>query len=215
MKIAVIGANGNLGARVTKQALDRGHAVKGFLHSVRTPDARAEFVVKSLFDITREDIVDCDVLISAYGSGFHADPKLNLQAFLQYKELCDNSDRHLIAIGGAGSLYTDETHSTYCYETPEHPDFLREISRNIKLGIDELKKTTAMNWTVVCPSSFFDPEGPLTGNYEIGTEGHLLFNEAGESRVTYNDLACAMVDIAEAGSCRQMQITVLTRQVPS
>ena len=53
MKIAVIGANGNLGARVTKQALDRGHAVKGFLHSVRTPDARAEFVVKSLFDITR------------------------------------------------------------------------------------------------------------------------------------------------------------------
>ncbi len=79
----------------------------------------------------------------------------------------------------------------------------------------ELKKTTAMNWTVVCPSSFFDPEGPLTGNYEIGTEGHLLFNEAGESRVTYNDLACAMVDIAEAGSCRQMQITVLTRQVPS
>lgn len=211
MKIAVIGANGNLGTRVTKQALDRGIGVKGFIYDGETPDARAEIVYKSLFDVTAEDVADCDAVLSAYGSGFKADPKLNHQAFLKYIELCDNSGRHLITIGGAGSLFTDETHTTYCYETPEHPDFLREISKNIKLGIDELKKTANMNWTAVCPSSFFDPEGPLTGNYEIGTEGHLLFNGAGESRVTYNDLACAMVDIAEADSYQKMQITVLTK----
>ena len=140
MKLAVIGANGNLGTRVTKQALDRGIAVKGFIYDGETPDARAELVKKSLFDVTAEDIADCDAVVSAYGSGFKADPKLNHQAFLKYIALCENSGRHLIAIGGAGSLFTDETHTTYCYETPEHPDFLREISKNIKLGIDELKK---------------------------------------------------------------------------
>lgn len=211
MKIAMIGANGNLGTRVTKQALDRGFEVKGFIYNGDTPDERAEIVEKSLFDVTKEDIADCDVMISAYGSGFKADPALNHKAFLKYIELNAGTDRHLITIGGAGSLFTDATHTTYSYETPEHPDFLREISKNIKLGIDELKNRTDVNWTVVCPSSFFDPEGELTGNYEIGTEGHLLFNEKGESRVTYNDLAQAMLDIAEANTYNQKQITVLTK----
>lgn len=207
----MIGANGNLGTRVTKQALDRGFEVKGFIYNGDTPDERAEIVEKSLFDVTKEDIADCDVMISAYGSGFKADPALNHKAFLKYIELNAGTDRHLITIGGAGSLFTDATHTTYSYETPEHPEFLREISKNIKLGIDELKNRTDVNWTVVCPSSFFDPEGELSGNYEIGTEGHLLFNEKGESRVTYNDLAQAMLDIAEANNYNQKQITVLTK----
>lgn len=212
MKIAVIGANGNLGSRVTRQALDRGHEVKGFFRSGDTPDERAGIVRKSLFDLTEADLVGCEVMISAFGSGFHADPALNLQAFRKYIELNEKTARHLIAIGGAGSLFSDETHSTYCYETPGYPDFLREISRNIKLGIDELKKTTEVNWTVVCPSSFLDLDGGFTGNYHIGTESHLLFNEAGESRVTYEDLASAMLDIAEENTCQRQQVTVLTKQ---
>lgn len=211
MKIAVIGANGNLGTRVTRQALDRGHEVKGFIYDGETPDERAHIVKKSLFDVIKEDIEDCSVLLSAYGSGFKADPALNHQAFLKYIELCRGTGQHLIAIGGAGSLFPDETHTHYCYEMPDYPEFMRGISQNIKLGIDELKKTTEVNWTAVCPSSFFDPEGPLTGQYEIGTEGHLLFNAAGESRVTYEDLACAMLDIAEADNYNRMQITVLTK----
>lgn len=211
MKIAVIGANGNLGSRVTRQALDRGLEVKGFLYDGETPDERMEAVKKSLFDITKEDIADCDVMISAYGSGFQADPALNHQAFLKYITLNAGEKRHVIAIGGAGSLFTDASHTTYCYETPEHPEFLREISKNIKLGIDELKKTENVNWTVVCPSSFFDPEGPHTGNYQIGTRGHLVFNEEGRSYVTYEDLAQAMLDIAEQGNYNRMQITVGTK----
>ena len=211
MKIAVIGANGNLGSRVTRQALERGMTVKGFVYTGNVEDERVEVVNKSLFDVTKEDIADCDVMISAYGSGFDADPTLNHKAFLKYIELNEGTKRHLIAIGGAGSLFTDSTHTTYCYETPEHPDFLREISKNIKLGIDELKKTSDVNWTVVCPSSFFDSEGALTGNYEIGTEEQVIFNEAGESRVTYEDLAMAMLDIAEADNYNQKQITVLTK----
>ena len=196
MKIAVIGANGNLGSRVTRLALERGMQVKGYIYDGESPDERVEIVKKSLFDITPEELLDCDVMISAYGSGFHADPALNHQAFLKYIELNADTGRHLIAIGGAGSLYTDSSHTVYSYETPEHPDFLRE---------------SRVNWTVVCPSSFFDPEGGLTGSYEIGTEGHLLFNESGESRVTYDDLALAMVDIAEQNSYLCRQITVLTK----
>lgn len=210
MKIAIIGANGNLGSRVTKQALDRGFEVTGFIFNGDSPDERATMIYKSLFDITKEELKDFDVMISCYGSGFKADPSLNHQAFLKYIELNENTNRHLIAIGGAGSLFTDETHETYCYQTPEHPEFLRGISENIKLGIDELKKVDTVNWTVVCPSSFFNPDGGHTGKYQIGTEGHLIYNDKGESMVTYDDLAQAMVDIAQDNTYNKMQITVGT-----
>lgn len=79
-------------------------------------------------------------MISAYGSGFDADPTLNHKAFLKYTELNEETKRHLIAIGGVGSLFTDSTHTTYCYETPEHPDFLREISKTSNLELMNLKR---------------------------------------------------------------------------
>lgn len=210
MKIAIIGANGNLGSRVTRQALERGHSVRGYIYAGDSPDERAEIVCKSVFDITREELEGFDAMISAYGSGFQADPALNRMAFIKYIELNENSPRHMISIGGAGSLFKDHTHTTYCYEAPEHPEFLREISRNIKLGIDELMKTDTLNWTVVCPSSFFDLEGGLTGRYRIGTEEHLIFNNEGKSIVTYDDLAMAMVDIAEQNSYQRQKLVVLT-----
>ena len=84
MKIAVIGANGNLGRRVTRHALEEGCQVKAVIRSGGTPDERTEVVRKSLFDLKKEDIADCDVMISAYGSGFHADPELNHEAFMKY-----------------------------------------------------------------------------------------------------------------------------------
>ncbi len=213
MKIAVIGASGNLGSRVVRQALDRGHEVMAIQRGDAIPDERAGILKKSLFDLTQEDILDRDVVISAFGSGFKADPSINKDAFMKYIELVDGTEKHLIAIAGAGSLYTDSSHSKYEYETPGHLEFLRGISMNIKLGIDELLKTRQMNWTVVCPSRNFDPEGPFTGDYLVGTDGEVIYNEEGDSYVTYDDLAKAMVDIAEQNSYQRAKITVATRRV--
>lgn len=213
MKIAVIGASGNLGGRVARQALEHGHEVVAIQRSEMKPDERVELLGKSLFDLKKDDVADMDAIISAFGGGFKADPSINKDAFLKYIELAEGTDKHLIAIAGAGSLYTDSSHSMYEYESEGHPEFLREISRNIKLGIDELQKIERMNWTVVCPSRNFDPEGPFTGEYLVGTEGEVIYNEEGNSYVTYDDLAKAMIDIAEQNSYQRMKITVATRRI--
>ena len=212
MKIAVIGASGNLGGRVARQALERGYEVTAIQRSEAVSDERTGLMRKSLFDLTRDDLMDMDVVISTFGSGFKVDPSTNKDAFMKYIELLDGTDKHLIAIAGAGSLYTDKSHSMYEYETPGHPEFLKGISMNIKLGIDELHKTEHMNWTVVCPSRNFDPEGPFTGDYLVGTDGEIIYNEESNSYVTYDDLAKAMIDIAEQNSYQRMKITVATRR---
>lgn len=216
MKIGVIGGNGNLGKRVCRQAIERGWEV--VCYDAYVPEVNETGAVQAgvgLFDLTREEVSGYDALISCFGSGFKADPALNLQAYRKYMELTADQNIHLIAIGGAGSLFTDETHTQYCYQTPEHPDFLREISRNIRMGIDELKETENVAWTVVHPSSFFDPEGPKTGSYRVGTQGHLLFNDQGKSHVMYEDLAMAMLDIAEQDLYHSLEVTILTDPEPA
>lgn len=214
MKLAIIGANGNLGTRITKQALDRGHQVKAFIYDGPAPDSRSITIQKNLFDLTRADVEDCQTVISAYGSGFHNDPQLNLRAYQKYIALCDGQDIHLIAIGGAGSLYPDEKHEAYCYEMTGYSTKLKPISHNIKLGIEELKKTKDVRWTVVCPSEKFDATGPFTKEYLVGTKGELIFNEDGHSYLTYDDMAQAMLDIAESTSYLKQMITVATKHGP-
>ncbi|WP_459478941.1 NAD(P)-dependent oxidoreductase [Clostridium saccharoperbutylacetonicum] len=212
MKIAVIGANGNLGSRVIKYALMRGHIVKAIIYNGSTPDERTEILEKSLFDLTSDDFKDVEVVISAFGGGLSSNPVINKDAFVKYIELLDNTDKKLIAIGGAGSLFTSEERSLYEYESPAHPQMLKEISENIKLGIDEIEKVESFDWTVVCPSRKFDLEGPYTGEYIVGEDNIIIFNDNNESYVTYEDLASAMVDIAESKKYKQKKITIATKK---
>lgn len=213
MKIAVIGANGNLGIRVTKYALTRGHNVKAIIYNGNSPDERAEILEKSLFDLTRGDFEDVDVVISAFGGGLKSDPIINKEAFVKYIEILDNTDKKLITIGGAGSLFTDVNHTQYEYESPSHPEKLREISKNIKLGIDEIESVKSFDWTVVCPSRKFDLQGPYTGEYIVGEDDVIIYNNDGESYVTYEDLASAMIDIAESKKYKQQKVTIATNKV--
>ena len=87
MKIALIGATGNLGSRIAKMAIAGGDSLKCFCRHGEVQGEQVENINKSLFDITDEDLKDCDVFISAYGSGFQADAKINYDAFIKYIEL--------------------------------------------------------------------------------------------------------------------------------
>lgn len=213
MKVGIIGANGNLGSRVTKQALDRGYAVKGFIYSGDISDTRVEVIKKNLFDLSKEDINDIDVMISAFGGGFKVDPVINQEAFKKYVELLTQGNKKLITIAGAGSLYTDSSHTQYEYQSDTHPEKLKNISKYIRLGVDELQKDKSFDWIVVCPSRFFDLNGPFTGKYIVGNQEEIITNDDHESYVTYDDLAKAMVDFIESRQYNHQVVTIATQSV--
>lgn len=212
MKIAVIGANGRLGTKIVKHALNRGHEVKSIIYAGDPSDSREEVIYKSVFDITKEDLNDVDVVLSAYGSGFNADPVLNKNAYLKYKELMEETGLKFVTIAGAGSLYSDDSHTLREYEQPNYYQKMYGISKNICEGIGELKKTKGLKWTAVCPSQFFDFEGPYTGNVIVGLDETLLYNEVNKSVVTYEDLASSMLDVAELGIFEEKVVTFATRK---
>lgn len=138
MRAAVIAAAGNLGGRVLKECLDRGWQVTAFVNNAPCRDERAQQVRKSLFDLTKEDIAGFDVVFSAFGSGFKANPTINRQALNALAALTAGTSRRFLAIVGSGCLYTDEKKEIRAYETAEYPPFLKEISMNTALGVQDV-----------------------------------------------------------------------------
>lgn len=209
MKMLIIGANGRQGRLLTGKAVERGHRVTAL-----SPDGMdgtafsGEVLTKSLFDLTGEDLREIDAVLSAFGSGFDADPVINRQAVDHLIRLIDGRNIRLLILGGAGTLWADKTHTMRVWQTPEHPEFLRGISKNLTLALEDLRASDLHDWTFLCPSLLFDYEGAETGTWKIGTDGEPLKNRDGVSRISYRDFASAMIREAETGEHRNQQITV-------
>lgn len=212
MKAALIGATGNLGKKIIHYAQKESMEIVAFVRRPQ-PVEGAETIVKDLFELTREDLKDIDVVISAFGGGFHTDPVINEKAFQQYIELLDHTNKKLVAIAGAGSLYTDNTHTRFEYEQESHPPKLKEISKNIRQGINLIKSIRTFDWTIVCPSRFFDLQGKHSGDVLMEFDEQIIENEDGQSMVTYEDLAETMVKIATEALYPNKVVTVATRKV--
>ncbi len=211
MKIMIIGANGRLGSILCREACDRGHKVTGVAQNGEVSDERlAQFWIRDLFDLKRDDVMDYEVVISAYGTSFRTDPRSNRRAAEHLISICSKTPVCLLYVGGAGSLYTDETHETRVYETDSHPEFLREISEQMTLGLEAFEKSKHLNWCYLCPSLEFDHTGLRTGTVQIGGE-EVLYSKTGKSRISYADFAAVLLDEAETGAHMGEQITACVR----
>lgn len=209
MKIGIIGANGKLGTLVTQEAVEKNYEVTAFIRDGECQNNGVKKVIKKdLFNLTKDDIKDFDVIISAFGGGLNSPADINRKAIDHLSELVQNTEIYLIIVGGAGTLFTDHLHTQRVYETKEHPDFLREISKNICLGYLELKEKQNVNYCFVCPSLFFEYEGSKKGIYQVGTEEEVLYSSKNESKISYGDFAKALVDESEDRRYKGKCITI-------
>ena len=67
MKIAVVCANGKAGKLIVKEAVARGLDVTAIARG-SNQSAAAKFIQKDLFDLTKEDLTQFDVVIDAFGA---------------------------------------------------------------------------------------------------------------------------------------------------
>ena len=67
MKIAVIGANGKAGKLIVKEAIERNHDVTAVVRSENKSEA-SKVINKDLFELTKADLTDFDVVVSAFGT---------------------------------------------------------------------------------------------------------------------------------------------------
>lgn len=206
MKIGVIAANGKEGRLIVKEALDRGMDVTAIVRSANKTEAK-QVIQKDIMDLTKDDLKDFDVVVDAFGVWDEAKMYLHSVTLNHLADILSGSSTRLLVVGGAGSLYTDKTHSLKISETPDFPKEYLPVANGMGKALDELRKRNDVKWTYISPAAVFDPEGKRTGSYVLAGE-EFTTNEKGESYISYADYAIAMVDEAEKGNHLGERISV-------
>lgn len=196
MKIGVIGATGKAGKLILQEALNRGHDVTAIVRNkAKLENKNIEVIEKDLFDLRKEDLQNFNVVVNAYGAPFDASAeRLHVEAGRVLIDALKGTNTRLIVVGGAGSLFLDETHTKRVVDVL--PEFVLPTANGQFKNLQDLQATTDLNWTFLSPASFFDPEGKRTGNYRKGKD-HVINNSQGESYISYADYAIALVDEIE------------------
>lgn len=213
MKVLLIGATGNLGRPLLRELLARGHEVAVL---VRDPaPLREEFpdipaTAGDAFDraTVAAAAAGNDAIVSSVA--MRDEPQRGRSAVELTRTLADVATEQglrWLSMGGAGSLLVAP--GQQFVDSPEFPDAARPESLAFRAALEELKQNApdGLQWTVLSPPVFIDPEGERTGTFRTGGDD-LLRAADGVSRISRQDLAVAMVDELESGAHPRRRFTV-------
>ena len=201
MKLAVIGASGTAGSRITSELARRGHAV--------TAIARNPGKIASLANVTavKGDVLDqagLARLIAGHDAAissvhFTASDPLRLIGAAR-----DSKVGRYLVVGGAGSL--EVAPGVRLVTTPGFPVAYKAEAEKGAAFLDLLRAETELNWTFLSPSALF-VAGERTGKFRLGTD-RLLTAEDGKSWISFEDFAFALADEIERPAHIRQRFTV-------
>ena len=207
MNVTLFGATGSAGTRILKELLARGHAVTAIVRDPAKLPPRPGLIGRTgeLSDVAQiaRSVQGTEAVISAYGPGLAAPGELVGATRRLVEGLRQAGVRRLLMVGGAGSL--EVAPGVQLIDSGYLPDEWKPIALAHRDALEVLKASD-LDWTSLCPPSFFEP-GVRTGVFRLGTD-NLVANEKGESRISMEDYAIAMVDELEAHTHPRQRFSV-------
>ena len=201
MKIAIIGATGNVGSRIVDEALSRGQHVTAISrHTARlSPHENLTFVNADAMD--PEQLANAlqghDVVISAIKFQ-QVEPESLIEAVRR-----SGVERYLV-VGGAGSL--EVAPGRALVDSQGFPALYRDEALAGKAFLDALRKTNNLDWTMLSPSALFTA-GERTGVFRLGNDS-LLTAADGKSSISFEDFAIALLNEVEHPQHLRKRFTV-------
>ena len=209
MKIAVLGAWGNIGKRIVAEALHRGHAVTGIARNPAAANPPVERFRVAAADVTdaaslAEAIAGHDVVVGAVGPAHGTAPSLPADAARSLPAAARAAEvKRIVVIGGAGSLLVAP--DLQLVDTPDFPPAWRPVALAHRDALALWRAVSDLDWTYVSPAAMITP-GARTGNYQSGDD-LLLVDAEGQSRISMEDFAVAVLDLVEQGSHKRQRVT--------
>lgn len=211
MKVALIGASGNIGSAIRDEALSRGHQVTAI---VRKPEKIT--VTNPNLTVVKGDVLEGKVdelvkgqeaVISAYNPGWN-NPDMYNEQIKAYQAIIDGVKKaglkRLLVVGGAGSL--EVSPGVQLIDTMDVPEQVKGGILATRETLYMLQKETELDWTFLSPSMNI-ASGERTGKFRLGKD-QLIKNEAGESKISTQDYAVAMIDELENPEHGRQRFTV-------
>jgi len=196
MKIAVFGATGNIGSRVITEALNRGHDVTAIMRHPEDYTLEQPHLKVARGDIFRTQDVEAavfnhDAVVSAYNFTKGAKPSTIVEvAEPLINGLKQAGVKRLIIVGGAGSL--EVAPGLQLVDSPGFPPAFKDAAMAHRDALKVYQKEKEFNWTYISPAAYIEP-GERTGNFRRGKD-KLITDEEGNSRISMEDFAVAIVD---------------------
>src|SRR3954471_21390092 len=201
MKIAVIGASGNVGARITAELARRGHTITAI---VRNPEKVAKLAGVSA---VKGDVMDQAGLTELLKGHEVAISSVHFLASDPAKLIgaakASGVGRYLV-VGGAGSL--EVAPGVRLVTTPGFPAQYKAEAEKGGTFLDLLTQEKDLNWTFLSPSALFTA-GERTGKFRLGTD-QLLTGPDGKSWISFEDFAIALADEIERPAHIRKRFTV-------
>ena len=199
MKIALIGASGFIGSALLTEALSRGHHVTAL---VTRPERVA---LQENLTTVKSDVLNTDLLseqlrgFEAVISAFSGHAQENVyDYYLKGFHSILAATRHasvprLLLVGGAATL--EVAPGKLLLEASGFPAEYRATAEGAKTALETLCGQTAQAWTFLSPAAEIFP-GERTGSFRLGGDT-LLTDSEGNSRISVQDYAVAMIDELE------------------
>ncbi|MEH2518856.1 putative NADH-flavin reductase [Bradyrhizobium sp. AZCC 1610] len=201
MKIAVIGASGNAGSRITAELARRGHELTAIARHPEKIAAQANVTP------TAGDAMDEAGLARLLAGHDAAISSIHFLASDPAKLIGAAKDskvgRYLV-VGGAGSL--EVAPGVRLVTTPGFPVVYKAEAEKGAAFLDLLRAEKELSWTFLSPSALF-VAGERTGKFRLGTD-QLLTSADGKSSISFEDFAVALADEIERPAHIRQRFTV-------
>jgi putative NADH-flavin reductase len=201
MKIAIAGASGQAGSRITAELSRRGHHVTAI---ARNPDRIAKLPGVTATEGDANDRAALTRLWAGHDAAIStihflvSDPEILIGAAR------DSGVGRYLVVGGAGSL--EVAPGVRLVTTPSFPpQYKAEATKGAEF-LDRLQREKDLNWTFLSPSALF-VAGERTGKFRLGTD-QLLTAADGRSWISFEDFAVALADEIERPAHLRRRFTV-------
>jgi putative NADH-flavin reductase len=199
MKIAVFGASGMIGQRVAQEALSRGHEVTAIVRDLTSIQLRhPQLTIIEGDALNREHVTELvaghDVVISAIRPSESQPWSAVAEAAQSLLEGVKRAGvKSLLVVGGAGTM--EVAPGVLALDVIPIPEAWKpEVMAKLEEW-EVYRKNSDVDWTYVSPAVFIEP-GERTGIYRLGIN-QLVMNAQGESRISAEDYAIALLDEVE------------------
>ena len=201
MKLALFGATGRVGSRLLREAVARGHQVTAFSRQADQQPAVAgvEWVSANLDH--PEDLLPLLAGHDAMLTAVHF-TDVGAERFVALARAAGIG--RLLCTGGAGTLMT--TSGLPLLETDGFPAHVRPEAEAGRRFLGFLQGVADLDWVFLSPSMLILP-GERTGQFRLGQDD-LLVGADGQSRISMEDFAVAMLDELEQPRHSRQRFTV-------
>lgn len=210
MNIVIFGAAGNVGSRIVKEALEKGHTVSAVVRRSEQLNTLPKEVKGLIGDAQNlqeatELAKDHDLIISAVRPS-SGDEMLLVGITQNILSAAKASNIRAIIVGGAATLQIPAQNETVLSAQGFLPAQVVPIATACAAQHKAVEQFDYQKWSYISPPAML-VAGTRTGMYQLGKD-ELLYDDRGDSHISMEDFSVAIIDEASFPKHHQQRFTV-------